>query len=54
MELTFRRPLNDEGVQRFAAETVDDASVGIHSFNDLILFFYHTSKTFLPKSHNSA
>lgn len=24
MELTFRRPLRDNGVQRFAAERVDD------------------------------
>jgi hypothetical protein len=27
MELTFRRPLNDDGVQRFVAETSDDDSV---------------------------
>ena len=27
MELTFRRPLNDEGVQRFEAERSDDDSV---------------------------
>lgn len=54
MELTFRRPLNDDGVQRFVAEIVDDVSVSeiMHSFISFeSLWLYFLS---LPKSHSSA